>query len=212
LLRVDRIDHGNACLADPDLVRELAVRRIALTVCPLSNLGLKVVPSMQEHPLKALMAHGRGHHTICSKLHAKPPPQVFGHPWGHLPICSKPYAKPNRELNQPILAAWRRSAMVSRRLGRRCDERRSTVRLKGRRGAHPPVCDVIGGLPVAVSAREEDPELVRRPQTDPQMRRHSAPFRFLSIFRKESARNCASADELGHGAGDGFGLLPSHRQ
>jgi hypothetical protein len=42
------------------------------------------------------------------------------------------------------------------------------------------------------------------------MRRHSAPFRFLSIFRKESARNCASADELGHGAGDGFGLLPSH--
>lgn len=77
---------------------------------------------------------------------------------------------------------------------------------------HPPVCDVIGGLPVAVSAREEDPELVRRPQTDPQMRRHSAPFRFLSIFRKESARNCASADELGHGAGDGFGLLPSHRQ
>jgi hypothetical protein len=131
---------------------------------------------------------------------------------GHLPICSKPYAKPNRELNQPILAAWRRSAMVSRRLGRRCDERRSTVRLKGRRGAHPPVCDVIGGLPVAVSAREEDPELVRRPQTDPQMRRHSAPFRFLSIFRKESARNCASADELGHGAGDGFGLLPSHRQ
>jgi hypothetical protein len=34
----------------------------------------------------------------------------------------------------------------------------------------------------------------------------------LSIFRKESARNCASANELGHGAGDGFGLLPSHRQ
>ena len=29
----------------------------------------------------------------------------------------------------------------------------------------------------------------------------------LPIFRKESARNCASADELGHGAGDGFGLL-----
>jgi hypothetical protein len=69
--------------------------------------------------------------------------------------------------------------------------------------AHPTICAVIGGLPVAVSAREEDPELVRR---------HGAPFRFLSIFRKESARNCASADELGHGAGDGFGLLPSHRQ
>jgi adenosine deaminase len=58
LLRADRIDHGNACLADPDLVRELAARRIALTVCPLSNLRLRVVPSMHEHPLKALMAHG----------------------------------------------------------------------------------------------------------------------------------------------------------
>jgi hypothetical protein len=40
----------------------------------------------------------------------------------------------------------------------------------------------------------------------------SAPFRFLSISRKQSAKNCASADKLGDGAGDGFGLLASHRQ
>ena len=58
LLHVDRIDHGNACLTDPDLMRELAARCIALTVCPLSNLRLQVVRSMQEHPLRALMAHG----------------------------------------------------------------------------------------------------------------------------------------------------------
>jgi adenine deaminase len=58
LLQVDRIDHGNACLADPALVGELARRRIPLTVCPLSNLRLKVVPSLAAHPLKALMAHG----------------------------------------------------------------------------------------------------------------------------------------------------------
>ena len=55
LLGVDRIDHGNACLADPDLVGEIAKRKLALTVCPLSNLRLKVVPSLARHPLKALM-------------------------------------------------------------------------------------------------------------------------------------------------------------
>jgi hypothetical protein len=32
------------------------------------------------------------------------------------------------------------------------------------------------------------------------------------ISRKQSAKNCASADKLGGDAGDGFGLLPSHRQ
>jgi adenosine deaminase len=65
LLHVDRIDHGNACLTDPDLVQELVKRRIALTVCPLSNLRLKVVPSMQAHPLKVLIAHGL-HVTVNS--------------------------------------------------------------------------------------------------------------------------------------------------
>src|SRR5215472_15509788 len=39
------------------------------------------------------------------------------------------------------------------------------------------------------------------------MRRHSAPCRLLSISRKQSARYCASADKLGNGAGNGFGLL-----
>jgi adenine deaminase len=65
LLQVDRIDHGNACLADPELVRELAERRIALTVCPLSNVRLHVVPSMEQHPLKELMAQGL-HVTVNS--------------------------------------------------------------------------------------------------------------------------------------------------
>ena len=45
-LHVDRIDHGNACLSDASLTREIADRRIALTVCPLSNLRLKLVPRL----------------------------------------------------------------------------------------------------------------------------------------------------------------------
>lgn len=57
-LGADRIDHGIACLSDPGLVRDLAERKIPLTVCPLSNLRLKVVPSLSQHPLKALMDAG----------------------------------------------------------------------------------------------------------------------------------------------------------
>jgi adenosine deaminase len=58
LLTPDRIDHGIACITDPGLVVELAGRKIPLTVCPLSNLRLKVVPSLAQHPLKTLMDAG----------------------------------------------------------------------------------------------------------------------------------------------------------
>lgn len=53
-----RIDHGNACLDDPVLVSELAERAIPLTVCPLSNLRLRVVTALSEHPLRRLMDAG----------------------------------------------------------------------------------------------------------------------------------------------------------
>ncbi len=58
LLNVDRIDHGNACLDDPTLVRDLANRATPLTVCPLSNVRLCVVPSLAEHPLRAMLDAG----------------------------------------------------------------------------------------------------------------------------------------------------------
>ena len=38
-----------------------------------------------------------------------------------------------------------------------------------------------------------------------------APFRLLSISRKQSARYCASADKLGNGAGNGVGLLQQEK-
>lgn len=55
LLKVSRVDHGNRCLDDENLVRELAMRRIPLTVCPLSNLKLRVIDAIEKHPLKKLM-------------------------------------------------------------------------------------------------------------------------------------------------------------
>lgn len=58
LLRVDRIDHGNACMNDPALVQDLVDRAIPLTVCPLSNVKLKVVSSLESHPLRAMLDAG----------------------------------------------------------------------------------------------------------------------------------------------------------
>ena len=57
-LGVDRIDHGNRSMEDELLVNELVKRQIALTVCPLSNLKLKVVDDLRNHPLKEMMKKG----------------------------------------------------------------------------------------------------------------------------------------------------------
>lgn len=58
LLGVLRIDHGNRSLEDPLLVEELVKRKIPLTVCPLSNLKLKVVTDITRHPLAEMLEKG----------------------------------------------------------------------------------------------------------------------------------------------------------
>jgi len=57
-LQVLRIDHGVRALEDPDLMAELARRRIPLTVCPLSNVRLRVFEDMTAHPLKMMIDRG----------------------------------------------------------------------------------------------------------------------------------------------------------
>jgi adenosine deaminase len=58
LLKVFRIDHGITSIYDDLLIAELAQKQIPLTVCPLSNLELKAVDDLKNHPLKKLMDHG----------------------------------------------------------------------------------------------------------------------------------------------------------
>jgi adenine deaminase len=58
LLQVERIDHGVQCLGDDALVARLAAQRIALTVCPLSNVKLCVFDSLAKHNLGALLRRG----------------------------------------------------------------------------------------------------------------------------------------------------------
>jgi adenosine deaminase len=58
LLGAERIDHGVRAIEDPALVERLARERIPLTVCPLSNVRLRVVESLSDHPLKRLLDAG----------------------------------------------------------------------------------------------------------------------------------------------------------
>jgi len=58
LLKVQRIDHGNRSLEDATLIERLRNDQVPLTVCPLSNLKLCVVPEMSQHPILKLLDAG----------------------------------------------------------------------------------------------------------------------------------------------------------
>jgi len=58
LLHAARIDHGIRALEDPALVARLAHERVPLTVCPLSNVRLRVVDDIRHHPLRRMMDQG----------------------------------------------------------------------------------------------------------------------------------------------------------
>jgi adenosine deaminase len=58
VLGAERIDHGVRCLEDRRLVQRLEADRIPLTVCPFSNVKLRVVETLEQHPLAMMLEHG----------------------------------------------------------------------------------------------------------------------------------------------------------
>ena len=58
LLHVERVDHGVRSMEDPAVVAELRDRQTALTVCPLSNVALRVVDTLDQHVLPAMLDSG----------------------------------------------------------------------------------------------------------------------------------------------------------
>ena len=58
LLKVSRIDHGIRCLEDEELVERLSAEQTPLTVCPLSNVRLRAVDTLADHPLPRMMERG----------------------------------------------------------------------------------------------------------------------------------------------------------
>jgi len=65
LLKVSRIDHGVRSLEDPRLVARLRDEKIPLTVCPFSNVKLRVVDTLRDHPLARMLELGL-HATVNS--------------------------------------------------------------------------------------------------------------------------------------------------
>ncbi|MFJ6020168.1 adenosine deaminase [Nocardiopsis alba] len=57
-LGAERIDHGIRCMDDPELITHLATTQTPLTVCPFSNVRLRAVPTLDQHPLPAMMDAG----------------------------------------------------------------------------------------------------------------------------------------------------------
>lgn len=74
LLKVSRIDHGVRSLEDPKLLDYLVDKQIPLTVCPLSNVELKVFDSMAKHNLKQLLDLG-----ICATVNSDDPSYFGGY-------------------------------------------------------------------------------------------------------------------------------------
>ena len=58
LLKVSRIDHGVRSLEDAKLVDHLVATKLPLTVCPLSNVKLKVFNNLEDHNIKKMLEHG----------------------------------------------------------------------------------------------------------------------------------------------------------
>jgi adenine deaminase len=57
-LRIERVDHGSRSLEDPSLVARLRAEQLPLTVCPLSNVALRGVDQLADHPLRAMLDAG----------------------------------------------------------------------------------------------------------------------------------------------------------
>ena len=74
LLKVLRIDHGVRCLEDPKLVERLAGEQIPLTVCPLSNVKLRVFDTLEKHNLAKLLDAG-----LCVTVNSDDPAYFGGY-------------------------------------------------------------------------------------------------------------------------------------
>ncbi|TJZ77656.1 adenosine deaminase [Chitiniphilus eburneus] len=116
VLDVSRIDHGVRSLEDPVLVAELARRRTPLTVCPLSNVRLKVYERLEQHPLRQLLQAG-----LVATVNSDDPAYFGGYVGENWRACAEALDLTRDELLQlarnGITASWMDAADKVRWLG-----------------------------------------------------------------------------------------------
>jgi adenosine deaminase len=74
VLHVERVDHGIRAMEDPALVKRLRDQRVPLTVCPLSNVCLRVVGTLADHPLPVMLDEG-----LLVTINSDDPPYFGGY-------------------------------------------------------------------------------------------------------------------------------------
>jgi adenine deaminase len=74
ILKVRRIDHGVRSEEAPELVDRLVRERVPLTVCPLSNVKLRVFDRIESHNLKRLLERG-----VCVTVNSDDPAYFGGY-------------------------------------------------------------------------------------------------------------------------------------
>ncbi|MBO6716571.1 MAG: adenosine deaminase [Rhizobiaceae bacterium] len=104
ILKVDRIDHGVACSQNTNLMERLCEEQVPLTVCPISNVLLKVFPSLEEHNLPELLTTG-----LNVSLHSDDPAYFDGYLNQHLATLIEAGLLSPDELGQVCMNSFRSS-------------------------------------------------------------------------------------------------------
>jgi adenosine deaminase len=92
-LGVERIDHGVRSLEDPELVARLIREQVPLTVCPLSNVMLRVFPDLVQHNLKLMLDAG-----LCVTLNSDDPAYFGGYLGANFLACAEALQLTRRDL------------------------------------------------------------------------------------------------------------------
>jgi len=100
LLKVTRVDHGVRCSDDPQLMAQLKASRMPLTVCPLSNLKLKVIDDMTQHNIVSLLRQG-----LCVTINSDDPSYFGGYMSDNFIAVANAHAISEQELGQFTLNA-----------------------------------------------------------------------------------------------------------
>jgi len=116
-LGVSRIDHGVRCTEDPELVRRLRGERVPLTVCPLSNVKLRVFDDMKAHNIRELMDLG-----LCVTVNSDDPAYFGGYVTENLLAVQEAFALSREEIYGLVLNGFQAAFLDNGRRNELLDE------------------------------------------------------------------------------------------
>ena len=108
VLGVERIDHGVRCLEDPRLVERLVEERVPLTVCPLSNVRLRVFDTLADHPVRRMLERG-----LCVSVNSDDPAYFGGYVRDNFSAIRTALAVSDDQLVQLAATASRRRSSTT---------------------------------------------------------------------------------------------------